>query len=123
MENTELRIGNLIHERYYSIQLKMHMLEAIKVKDVLTTHVNDIDDNPYNYEDLRPIPLVEGWMPENNFFEDSFISCMYNVGKLNIYFQDGVAWIDILGDSIEIPFIHTLQNLHFALTSEELTIN
>ena len=50
------------------------------------------------------------------------------VSKLDLYLvvlykQDGVYWMDFNWDTIEIKYLHQLQNLYFSLSGEELEIN
>ena len=120
MEATDLRIGNYLIDR----QNRLCKVEAIKP--------DDYEEYEYGFEapaisgpitglPHKPIPLTEEWLKER-FHESSFVSNLYEVGTLSIYFQDKIAWIDINGNCIELKYVHQLQNLYFALTGKELEI-
>lgn len=64
------------------------------------------------------VPLTEQYLLDFEFIHNE----ENNVFELNgflIYKQD-VFWFDLISDSIEIEYVHQLQNLYFALKKEEL---
>ena len=78
-------------------------------------------EDEYFFSYFEPIELTEEWLIKFGH-ESSFIPDLYEIGKLSFYIDDGICWIDVFGDSIEIKYVHQLQNLYFALTGKELTI-
>jgi hypothetical protein len=73
---------------------------------------------------VKPIPLTEEWLLKFGFVK--IYNCIYEIEmdghviefdlrfrKMSVYFGD------IL---LQLKYVHELQNLYFALTSEELTI-
>ena len=126
MKATELRIGNYI-ERHNKV---------IGVKDVIQV---DGGTPLLAFEGMttlkfNPIPLTEEWLLKFGFIKNDWYNGKHFV--LNKYCSiiieksgcDKGVWY--LGDKSDaychrlkkIQFIHELQNLYFALESEELTI-
>lgn len=121
MKASELRLGNLFIEEYTNSIIQVIQLETDKIFFSLKF---------VSQWQAKPIPLTEEWLLKfgfeknfNNFYEklinkdeDDFI------GKLTDY---GFAYYIDKKDNyplIYIKYVHQLQNLYFALTSEELTI-
>jgi hypothetical protein len=121
MKASELRLGNLFTEEYTNSIIQVIQLETDKIFFSLKF---------VSQWQAKPIPLTEEWLLKfgfeknfNNFYEklinkdeDDFI------GKLTDY---GFAYYIDKKDNyplIYIKYVHQLQNLYFALTSEELTI-
>ena len=124
MKANELRIGNLC---YYHVE---------------DSHEGDHDIlNEVDYEDLRilfgrgscgeylPIPLTEEWLSSFNILESYLISNDVRTYfcepiSISINYESNIMLIFFKGELIgECKYIHQLQNLYFALTGEELTIN
>jgi hypothetical protein len=130
MKANELRIGNLV---YYTI---MDSLDERKRWDEVSTI--DADDLSIleKKEDLdyKPIPLTEEWLLKFGFTNSAIPNKkdIYKdlTARMVMWFNDGnYAELDLIQDSKIISFkhshvqyVHQLQNLYFALTSEELTI-
>jgi hypothetical protein len=119
MKATELRIGNLVNycnsERVLDAELFLQLLKY-------TT--------PF-----EPIPLTEEWLLKFGFEKIKDFNVYTNVWELKgfmvslgEYINIHVDWADDGADNYhsivvyEELYVHTLQNLYFALTSEELTI-
>ncbi len=122
MKANELRIGNLI-EKY----LPPSISEWIETE---TTSI-DINYNSRNEKHgYRPIPLNEEWLLKfgfkkysNGWFE---LKEFYNshFQEFNVHLKGKTSVVDG-GEEIcliTIKHVHQLQNLYFALTSEELEI-
>jgi hypothetical protein len=119
MENLharDLRIGNLI--RWKSTN-DIEAVVDIKSSGKYQT-INNIQ-----ITDAEPIPLNEEWLLKMGFVKHiklyGYIGYVYNG-----YFIRNFQEIIILGSSVilaKIKYVHQLQNLYFALTGEELTIN
>lgn len=123
MKANELRIGNLL---YYGKDL-------IKVSAsdfaVFELYESKGQDHPY-----KPILITEEWLLKFGFEIDEDCDLIYN-------YPYKASWITVcLGDNFHvgivkdkshialmdafthIQYVHQLQNLYFALTEEELTI-
>jgi len=136
MKAEELRIGNLVNF-HHNNKLRQGWVTTInhRGKCVVLT----FDNFKGNFPDfsmtqggethsvkpcnIEPIPLTEE-MWENLGFKWDNKRCNYDNGKI-IYTRWNHPDYLINEDSdneINIEFVHQLQNLHFALTGEELTI-
>jgi hypothetical protein len=124
MKASELRIGNwLLYNNNYHFQI------AEIQQGPRGSFVNFDLDLSSDY--LKPIPLTPeilekaGFVKDNEFLNDTYFT-QYLV-QLNDRFgisnyQDGWYCRDIM-PNLEIEYLHQLQNLYFALTGEELTID
>jgi hypothetical protein len=120
MKASELRIGNSI---YYKIS---GLLDEPKdrYKIIEMSYYNFKTLSSEEDENYQPIPLTEELLLTFGFESDG-IEWWNGVLSLGIY-KDGLYYCpteDIhyrLGK--EFKYVHELQNLHFALTGEELTI-
>ncbi len=119
MKASELRVGNWVQtDKNREYQIYLSWFECCK-------------DSQWGRDiqlDTHPIPLTEEWLVKFGFKRDSTLygetrklGC-FNIGKLtNGYFIEG--GVDSNKTSINIQYVHQLQNLYFSLTNEELTIN
>jgi hypothetical protein len=138
MKANELRIGNYIHDRSDRL---------CKVETISTNLINSVFGEEFKAPAIvggltslphKPIQLTEEWLirfgfipTESNFF-----------GKINYWNKEKDCSIDVetvcVGTKVEkifryricsdartkcIIYVHSLQNLYFALTGEELTLN
>jgi hypothetical protein len=113
MNVKELRIGNLVFYPLSDTEIEIDR-EMFAAQPGLA-----------NLEDYRPIPLTEEWLLKFGFELD--------ISQIEFFHRGGV-WMHFDGDSlsanfghieqldVEIKYVHQLQNLYFALTGEELTI-
>jgi hypothetical protein len=121
----ELRIGNwvLFHRRYIQIQNLGNSLanESVRTKG---TEIVSFDGAHYNY--LDPVPItpellefIEFVLPSKQGF---FTRVQNGVVKCKL---DGSYFIVLIGEVefSHIQSLHQLQNLYFALTGEDLTID
>jgi hypothetical protein len=122
LQANELRIGNRVEyildegklnrEEYY-----WH-LNIINAEDILWLSKN-YDTN------YRPIPLTEKWLLKFGFKKES--DSFYRKKESNlieVLFHDNGIMVTNQSVSLNhIQYIHQLQNLYFALTGFELTIN
>ena len=122
MESNELRIGNFV-EMNSRLGIIIGLLEfgAKQFRYVNGTEIfNDTN------KELKPIPLNEEWLLKLNFSkldEDTFYLPKFS--DFDIVILDDILDIKFNGFYMMINFkyIHQLQNLFFALTGEELTLN
>jgi hypothetical protein len=74
---------------------------------------------------LTPIPLTEEWLVRFGFEKSAFNENVYS-NKSIILDKRKLGWL-LCDNSIDnlkhIEHVHQLQNLYFALTGEELTLN
>ena len=99
MQASELRIGNLVQTKHAQSNYQ------ITAKDIL-----DISQGRFPIE---PIPITKEWhlkLKDTPIFTDKQGFVIFKN-----HFAYAFTWD-------EYPFVHTLQNLYFALTREELTI-
>lgn len=128
MENKELRIGNWYENMSPNPDLKYEQVDFFETAHYAAVYCN-------------PILLTEEWLVklgfENNFgknyikyFGEAYtkgtVILSYSFTKKEEDFQvsvgtggDGCDWIFLP----KPQYVHQLQNLYFALTGEELTIN
>jgi len=122
MEAKELRIGSMLNTFVGRVLGQRQMV----IVDL--NHLKHIQEgNKYGYE---PIPLTAEWLErcgfEKNCDEWSNYSEDKNVEKSICLDQDDDEIYYSAGEgvrlSVNIEYVHQLQNLYFALTGEELTI-
>jgi hypothetical protein len=134
MKASELRIGNLVLSssgKEIKVEELRRLSPTSKNKNIGVAYRGGADWCDINYIDL--IPLTEEWLKRFGF------ELLGAVGKTKIY-GNGILEVELnSGDDTFISLnldgneavcflrycneVHTLQNLHFALTGEELTIN
>lgn len=119
----ELRIGN-----YYYYTCKDFLDERKEWDEVCQIDAQDLvwlESNP-NDKDFKPIPLTEEWLnkfgfkKDNNLYTKDFCGGLYSL-QLNLDYNG--THFTYYDGYVVLDFIHKLQNLYFALTGEELTIN
>ena len=130
MEAKELRIGNYVDLCGISKISELHSEEK-QFDNVYLEFEESFEWTEYNK--LKPIPLTE----------EILLKCGFSIvnensaGKKYSYVIDGIFSQDfnlvlwkttknfgkIYRGNLEIKYLHQLQNLYFALTNEELTVN
>lgn len=131
MKASELRIGNLVYID------KNEVLEIESITEIganlrhgsETIYFDDLAGfGDKSHDVIKPIPLTEEWFLKFGFkkvgtnFELDFFVLWYSS------YQNCFVWrfmnIDSNADRpISLKYVHQLQNLYFALTGEELTLN
>lgn len=125
MKATELRSWNYV---YAGFSKDNHIIQV--------TGYN-IGDYENNIQRLSPIPLTDQWLKDFGYLKDrkyigtagvekiKFETCLYGWSIdgdiFHIVIVDGKFYAVIGVAKIELPYVHTLQNLSFALTQKELT--
>lgn len=132
---SELRIGNLVGVSWnniYSTVIEI-TIDDVKLKDGFAT-----------YNQLQPIPLTEEWLFKFGFEKIIYDSDETGYGteyhlrvndELFISYEDDFS-CELYDSKIRMPngigiipsweqtkYVHGLQNIVFALTGEELTLN
>lgn len=116
MKAQELRIGNLVN--YSETQ---SIFKVIGIHKFGLDVENDIETTYIEYDQFASIPLTEQWLLD--FGAEKFPS-----GDKS-YILNGllISWAECRGvfiyNGIELKHVHTLQNLIYALTGEELELN
>ncbi len=114
MNELELRVGNLVSG--YD--------KKGNTATVVVTNYDFIDDK---INDFKPLYLTKEWAEKNAAAINNSVQYYFN-SKSNfmpcIQFDDnGMAyWIANESYSVELPYVHTWQNLFFALTKTELKL-
>lgn len=119
MKARELRIGNYVNSKgRFDIVTR---LEYVVFEDVAMCW------GQY-YEQIipEPIPLTEEWLLKFGFKKPAHIWCGDKFHLTN-YDRDHSLWCVAMNKNnaiiANIRYLHQLQNLYFALTGEELTLN
>ena len=110
MKATELRIGNWV---MYSSKIQVN-----------ENKIRECVDHPDRFV---PISLTEEWLERFGFKFDGYCSFWKSDIELTKDVGDNhYSVFNVHGNSLHrdgiIQYVHTLQNLYFALTGEELTI-
>ena len=131
MKANELRLGNLV----YGVSDRIEKVTHITEKEVKTNLLKlDAESQLLNFNDIRPIPLTEEWLLKFGFefnHQNEYWKHYQNDKGFNISqwvhptkfagFEKFGAFY--YGDSyLEVKYVHTFQNLYFALTGEELEV-
>jgi len=135
MKANDLRIGNLV----LALIGKTEYTKEV-VKTIFSYGINsNYGDAKYLYDEIKPIPLTEEWLLKFGFFVENYdysipISECCTVW-LKLIPQDeectvySVCATQIDEDELDqnaflsdISYVHQLQNLYYALTNQELTI-
>jgi hypothetical protein len=137
----ELRIGNLIiiNDDYYDKSATGKIVCVTKIdseryhqenKGVVSGYAIDDeykDINGYWLKNIEPIPISEEWLLNLGFVEGHKCDDYHNFIILDpfyiVVFKNNNFYLHINGKfSILVKYIHSLQNLYFALTQKELEI-
>jgi hypothetical protein len=82
------------------------------------------EDEEEEFRCIQPIPLTQEWLLKCGF--ERIIGAKKRIYKLTyystIFTYDEDGYFRVNGLFVSCHFVHTLQNLYFALTGEELTI-
>ena len=114
MKANELRIGNYL--LYSDTEEKEPFNIKIGLSDFFLIHEKT---DGVNYE---PIPLTEEILLKCGFKKYITLDVCPTFCKENININDGVLYIIDYGFINHIKSLHQLQNLYFALTSQELKV-
>lgn len=126
MKSTDLRIGNLITSKQWK---GAHSISGIELtEDGFDLKVNGYVHRyePSVYFDIEPIPLTEEWLlklgfekEETGIYTEKWF--LYKKDDFVLHWRNQYpefGWLE----SIEIKYVHQLQNLFYALTGTELEI-
>tara|TARA_R100000655_G_scaffold7322_2_gene19795 strand:+ start:401 stop:769 length:369 start_codon:yes stop_codon:yes gene_type:complete len=120
MEANELRIGNYV----YDGEKELCKIWAVH-KDRLTVEIPN--DNTtflgrYKIEYAKPIPLTKDWLLKFGF--EAGFNGEYEILPFLYIWKPSPSTksFSVSPSTLEIKYVHQLQNLYFALTGEELKI-
>ena len=109
MKPQELRIGNY----YLSYGVDLKQVERLTKDKILI--------------DFHPVPLTEQWLKDFGFVKRNNVAWDYKEKLSNTFFPIltiNVFSFDMITDDkygTILKYVHSLQNLYFALTGKELT--
>lgn len=131
----ELRVGNLV---YWKDDKLFHEIRSVSKDQIHPIELIERDyERNVNYahscklEDLNPAPLTPRILMSAGFkyLHRVFLKNFDDPIDLTICFdKDGHAYfcgenIHVHNVNLNIQYVHQLQNLHFAITGEELKLN
>ena len=141
MNVNELRIGNLV--KYHGIEWVVHSIRSsapdkserfnnvatidiVGNDGIITARLDEVDPLSINMRRLSSLGLVEKYPLGEDFTVEEYTYRTDIKGNLEIEvnLSDSTFTLqNLIGISlIEYSGVHTLQNIYFALTGEELTI-
>ena len=120
MKITELRIGNLVSvANVISPVLSVHEANVVSLGKGLLENYDISEVLPIS---LTPEILIKaGFKTQDMADMGSYIYLIVNHPYLYLSFNDASIWIG--EHNTKVTTLHQLQNLYFALTGEDLTIN
>ncbi len=122
MEAKQYRIGNLVIETDFNRigTIKMIAKDRVQIKLEHSTLF-------CSFKIIKPIQLTEEWLL--NFGFKHIRNNWYNIhacsNTFNVYLFNEIGYrVEIVNQSITVlKYLHELQNLYYALTGTELTLN
>lgn len=112
VESNELRLGN-----YVNLISEGHEEEP----DLVEWGIDDYEfyANRMNY--IKPIRLTDEWIIKFGLSKEKGYPCKFTNGYLKI--RNGVFFFKYHDIEVDLPFVHQLQNLNFALTGVDLQVS
>lgn len=120
MNANELRLGNYVHGPL----CELCIVKQLGIDNNPNFIEVEIIDGGVGCNGTRPIPLTEEWLLRFGFVnrardKKEWVAPNFRVCKTT---DNYFVWPDFDLYYIELPYVHQLQNLYFALTRQELTI-
>jgi len=112
----ELRLGNLVE-----YDNRTFAIDSIS-QEFPTLSTSEFGIGVVDYNNISPIPLTEEWLVKFGFqdYENSYI---LEYDGRDFTWTGSTYYIRWCGHAMDCQYVHQLQNLYFALTGNELTIN
>jgi len=110
-KNEKLMTGNYV--TYHGDTDMLCKLDAQDIFNIATGYMN-------NEKIHSLIPLTEQWLSDFGFNEGNGYPYKFHYGYLKM--RNGIFFYKYFDIEIELPFVHQLQNLYYALTGTELTL-
>jgi hypothetical protein len=113
----DLRIGNLVLVDNNIISIIDVMLDGI--------NYSILNEEPmYNYTEIEPIKLTEEIIEKTNLTIISGTNSYENYEEtFCIYSENDIWYIENNKATIEVYYLHQLQNIYYFITNTELDIN
>jgi hypothetical protein len=112
----ELRIGNHVLDEHGNISIINTISRSVRIS-------NDKYEWESKSEDqIHPIQLTDELLLRCGFENYEVFKNTWGFNGIELYIQDGIMWVDLMNNSVEINYLHELQNLYFSLTKTELKI-
>jgi hypothetical protein len=132
MKAQELKIGNLIEyaigdtfndrEPYFGkciFQVVMIMDDSIKIDIGYDATLRVLFSDPK----LKSVMLTEEWLVKFGFeFNNLNETHYFEKFSFRLHLRENEFFYNWIGGNVFIQYVHQLQNLYYALTGEELTI-
>lgn len=119
MEARELRVGNLIYDKYGNIcTVEWLSKQSLTVNKINFPKKYFIE---YSLNKIQPIPLTEEILLKSGYITCSFRENHFVIKGHTIWKCNDLLMCDKNG--MVLKYLHQLQNLYYALTNKELTIN
>jgi hypothetical protein len=112
----ELRIGNHVLDEHGNISIINTISRSVRISNDKYKWESKSEDQ------IHPIPLTDELLLECGFENYEVFKNTWGYNGIELYIQDGIIWIDLMNNSVEINYLHELQNLYFSLTKTELKI-
>jgi hypothetical protein len=138
MTKQELRVGNIVTDEFYESFKKIITVESINDKGI-NLEVQNSDDYPemqshwiepyYTFDQLQGIELSEEWLIKMGFGKCDEHESGHNEHSVFGFYYDWHFkrfYLECETDRVRVPhiqYVHQLQNLFYALTGTELTID
>lgn len=118
----ELRINNYVYynNEHNEIGIITKLITDI-ITDINYVGINNRIDVHYLNKHINPIPLTEEWLLNFGYWKLDNKDIHFVTKGHTIWKCDNLFMCDKNG--LIIKSVHQLQNLYFALTKEELTLN
>lgn len=121
MEPKELRIGNLVNRLGI-----ITVIRGISIDSDGMGYIHTPMSGIITINQIETIPLTEellvkfGFVKSHSYWRNKNISMLsFKLQRNTWFFTTGKGE----GNGVALEYVHQLQNLYFALTGEELTIN
>lgn len=118
MNINELRIGNYVLESNDGVDF--NIIKVDKISAIDNNIVGDNEDNLYSLDAISPIVLTEDILLKCGITKQNGYPYKYLDGYIKI--RNGVYFFKYYKLEVELPYLHTFQNLHKSLTQQELNI-
>jgi hypothetical protein len=118
MKASELRLGNLV-----SNMNPRHNDSILTIESIGDNHEVNVFYRKYLLSELEPIPLTEEWLLKFGWVKSKEYQYYWSDSNVIIDLNHAGYSCLLCGITVSLKHVHELQNLYFALTGEELTLN
>lgn len=116
----ELRIGNWMLRSDGKDIGTLSYIQIASINDIDKV-IRDVDEGGYTYLDIRPISLTPEILQKIGFIDELDNDRPWLPGSDYEYHLD-TNELHFRTSTVKVNFVHQFQNIHFALTGEELKI-